>query len=106
MTITVVCSEGCGNGHCSSREACTCHSGWTGKTCDVGMLSINSDNNISSKNYVDYNYCISAIIMLIHACISNSSQRYVYHHVYMEIVLDQTPVPVIQDGQEVTVIKV
>ena len=42
------CSQGCQFGDCTAPNTCTCQSGWTGDSCNIGMISF---------NYIDYNEC-------------------------------------------------
>ncbi|CAL4059542.1 unnamed protein product, partial [Meganyctiphanes norvegica] len=36
---TPVCSDGCGNGQCTSPDRCTCSSGYTGASCKTSVCS-------------------------------------------------------------------
>ena len=42
------CPQGCQYGDCTAVNTCTCQSGWTGDSCNTGMISF---------SYIDYNEC-------------------------------------------------
>ena len=35
------CPQGCQYGDCTATNTCTCQSGWTGDSCNIGKISFN-----------------------------------------------------------------
>ena len=35
------CHQGCQYGDCTAPNTCTCQSGWTGDSCNIGKISFN-----------------------------------------------------------------